>query len=1080
MIKWIRVKNRKKGIDLKKNILRSCLVSPIIIGAFLSSGQVFADENTTTQSTTVTENVQSSVEQSSSLQLNSDSVISDDNETNNSLSSSEVQNESQNLTDADKQDSAIADGQEAEKNADDQTSLINPSISEDNKESAGNSEGNNVDNSAVQESQSSDDTTDYVSSKTSLSNLAESKVSTSAVQAASQKVINQLAASKAVVKEVTSATLTNKGFDIQYNQAIPAGAKIMFAVWSDTNGQDDLIWYTADSNGHVVAKYTGSYGKYNIHTYQNLNGQMTGLNGRSIDVPKPSAKVRITKVDGTIYKVTVSDVPAYITSIQLPIWTEKGGQDDIQWYATTQNADSTFTRTFSIAEHNMESGQYNVHVYGTSAVTNSLTGLTGTSFQGDYHFGDVKVQPTLTANGIQISMPSDVSSDMTVYHAVWSAKNDQDDLIWYKVPANGQLTAKYTGDYGTYLIHTYAVIKGQMTCISATSIDVPRPSAKAKIIKESPTTYKVTITDVPVYIDSIQVPTWTEKNGQDDIQWYKATKTADGSYYVIFSEATHNLEAGTYNVHVYGNSRVTNSQTALLETRFEFDYQFGDVKVQASVDQNGINISMPSDVSSNLKVMHAVWSAKNDQDDLIWYQVPADGQLTAKYTGDYGTYLIHTYAVINGQMTCISATSINVPKPEIKATVTKESDVKVKVTVSNVPVYVTGITIPVWTSLNGQDDIKWYQAIKQSDGTYILTFSPKEHNFESGHYNIHIYGQSQVSHSLEALSSTSGVDLSTDKYVVAPSVTVQNHDANGGTLKVRVAESENTKKIKSVTVAAWSESNQSNLHWYTTSDVYDGVVTVMVNEKNHGYIKGNYTVHVYVDFTDNTTSGFNLGQYALNSDEPAQHAPSYFIDISSHNGVISVSDYQRLKSQGITGVVVKLTEGTSYTNPYARAQIANAQAAGLRVSAYHYSHYETAAEARAEAQYFVRVAQSMGLSGSTTMVNDMEERSMLNGDLNANTQAWKDEMTRLGYSNNVYYTMASWLDTKGGKLNTAKFGLSNLWVAHYLYAYTYLDQESAKSLSYYSNTAAWQYTSVSPKLSHALDESIDYTGRFTW
>lgn len=1080
MIKWIRVKNRKKGIDLKKNILRSCLVSPIIIGAFLSSGQVFADENTTTQSTTVTENVQSSVEQSSSLQLNSDSVISDDNETNNSLSSSEVQNESQNLTDADKQDSAIADGQEAEKNADDQTSLTNPSISEDNKESAGNSEGNNVDNSAVQESQSSDDTTDHVYSKTSLSNLAESKVSTSAVQAASQKVINQLAASKAVVKEVTSATLTNKGFDIQYNQAIPAGAKIMFAVWSDTNDQDDLIWYTADSNGHVVAKYTGSYGRYYIHTYQNLNGQMTGLNGRSIDVPKPSAKVRITKVDGTTYKLTVSDVPAYITSIQLPIWTEKGGQDDIQWYATTQNADGTFTRTFSIAEHNMESGQYNVHVYGTSAVTNSLTGLTGTSFQGDYHFGDVKVQPTLTANGIQISMPSDVSSDMTVYHAVWSAKNDQDDLIWYKVPANGQLTAKYTGDYGTYLIHTYAVIKCQMTCISATSIDVPRPSAKAKIIKESPTTYKVTITDVPVYIDSIQVPTWTEKNGQDDIQWYKATKTADGSYYVIFSEATHNLEAGTYNVHVYGNSRVTNSQTALLETRFESDYQFGDVKVQASVGQNGINISMPSDVSSNLKVMHAVWSAKNDQDDLIWYQVPADGQLTAKYTGDYGTYLIHTYAVINGQMTCISATSINVPKPEIKATVTKENDVKVKVTVSNVPVYVTGITIPVWTSLNGQDDIKWYQAIKQSDGTYILTFSPKEHNFESGHYNIHIYGQSQVSHSLEALSSTSGVDLSTDKYVVAPSVTVQNHDANGGTLKVRVAESENTKKIKSVTVAAWSEINQSNLHWYTTSDVYDGVVTVMVNEKNHGYIKGNYTVHVYVDFTDNTTSGFNLGQYALNADEPAQHAPSYFIDISSHNGVISVSDYQRLKSQGITGVVVKLTEGTSYTNPYARAQVANAQAAGLRVSAYHYSHYETAAEARAEAQYFVRVAQSMGLSGSTTMVNDMEERSMLNSDLNANTQAWKDEMTRLGYSNNVYYTMASWLDTKGGKLNTAKFGLSNLWVAHYLYAYTYLDQESAKSLSYYSNTAAWQYTSVSPKLSHALDESIDYTGRFTW
>ncbi|MCO4635366.1 N-acetylmuramoyl-L-alanine amidase [Streptococcus infantarius subsp. infantarius] len=256
-----------------------------------------------------------------------------------------------------------------------------------------------------------------------------------------QKLVAERRATENATDEVTSATLTNKGFDIQYNQTIPAGAKIMFAVWSEVNGQDGLIWYTADSNGHVVAKYTGSYGKYNIHTYQNINGQMIGLNGRTIDVPKPSAKVTITMVDGTTYKVTVSDIPAYITSIQLPTWTEKGGQDDIQWYSTTKNADGTFTRIFSIAEHNLEGGKYNVHVYGTNAVTNSLTCLTGTSFQSDYHFSDVHVQPTLTINGIQISMPSDVSSDLTVYHAVWSANNDQDDLIWYKVPTNGQLTA---------------------------------------------------------------------------------------------------------------------------------------------------------------------------------------------------------------------------------------------------------------------------------------------------------------------------------------------------------------------------------------------------------------------------------------------------------------------------------------------------------------------------------------------------------------------------------------------------------------------------------------------------------------
>ena len=807
---------------------------------------------------------------------------------------------------------------------------------------------------------------------------------------------------------------------------------------------------------------------------------MTGLNGTSIDVPKPSAKVTITKASSTTYKVTVTDVPVYITSVSLPTWTENRGQDDIIWYKTTKDSTTTYSATISVAEHNLESGKYNVHVYGTSAVTNSLTGLLGTSFQGDYEFGDVAVSASLGQNGINITMPSDVSQGITVYHAVWSAKNDQDDIVWYQVPSNGQLTAKYTGDYGTYLIHTYGVVNGQMVCLSATSINVPTPTVKATITKESATTYKVTVTDVPVYIDNIQVPTWTEANGQDDIQWYKATKAADGSYYVIFSEATHNLEAGTYNVHVYGNSHVTNSLMGLLGTRFTSDYKFGDVAVSASLGETGINITMPSDVSQGITVYHAVWSAKNDQDDIKWYKVDNNGKTTATYTGDYGTYLIHTYAVIKGQMTCISATSINVPKPEVTVTITKLSETSAKVTVTDVPVYIHDIQLPIWTSKNNQDDIKWYQATKQSDGSYTYTFYAKNHNFESGHYNVHVYGTSAVTNSFIGLTATSGIDLTFNQSLTKPTVTVQNHDVNGGTLKVRVAESENTKKIKSVTVAAWSESDQSNLYWYTTSDITNGTASLTVDEKYHDYIKGDYTVHVYVDFSDGTTSGYNLGSYTFNADQPVQQESSYFIDISSHNGVISVSEFLSLKSQGITGVVVKLTEGTSYTNPYASSQISNAQAAGLKVSAYHYSHYETAAEAKAEAQYFVSVAKSSGLSSSTVMVNDMESSQMLNGDINANTQAWKEEMTRLGYGDLVYYTMASWLDIKGGKVSTSTFGMSNFWVAHYVYGYTYLDQETAKSLAYYSSAAAWQYTSVSPKLSHALDENIDYTGRFTW
>lgn len=497
--------------------------------------------------------------------------------------------------------------------------------------------------------------------------------------------------------EVTSVSLASNGFNLQYNQAIASGAKIMFAVWSDVNGQDDLVWYTADSNGKATAKYTGSYGKYYVHTYQNLNGKMTGLNGTTIDVPKPSAKVSITKASATTYKVIVTDVPVYITSVTLPTWTENKGQDDIIWYKTTKDSTTTYSAAISVAEHNLESGKYNVHVYGTSAVTNSLTGLLGTSFQGDYAFGDVAVSASLGQKGINITIPSDVSKAITVYHAVWSAKNDQDDIVWYKVPSNGELTAKYTGDYGKYLIHTYGVVNRRMIGLNTTSIDVVNPSVSVDLTKVSETSVKVTISDVPAYMTSIVLPTWTENKGQDDI--------------------------------------------------------------------------------------------------------------------------------------------------------------------------------------------KWYQATKQSDGSYTYTFYAKNHNFESGHYNVHVYGTSAVTNSFIGLTATSGIDLTFSEKLTNPTVTVQNHNAANGTLQVVIAETETSKDIASVAVAAWSQAEQKNIHWYTTSSVVNGKVVVTVDEKYHHNISGDYTVHVYIKTTSGDTVGYALGSYALTKTQSTAKATTSY----KGTGVYSVT-----------------------------------------------------------------------------------------------------------------------------------------------------------------------------------------------
>lgn len=156
--------------------------------------------------------------------------------------------------------------------------------------------------------------------------------------------------------------------------------------------------------------------------------------------------------------------------------------------------------------------------------------------------------------------------------------------------------------------------------------------------------------------------------------------------------------------------------------------------------------------------------------------------------------------------------------------------------------------------------------------------------------------------------------------------------------------------------------------------------------------------------------------------------PKTFIDVSSHNGEISVDDYRALACQGVGGVVVKLTEDTWYNNPKAPSQVRNAQIAGLQVSTYHFSRYTTEEEARAEARFYIQAAQKLNLLKSTVMVNDFEDSKMLYN-INRNTQAWVNEMRKHGYNNLMFYTSASWLEENNlgyrDPVSTSQFGIEN-------------------------------------------------------
>lgn len=198
-----------------------------------------------------------------------------------------------------------------------------------------------------------------------------------------------------------------------------------------------------------------------------------------------------------------------------------------------------------------------------------------------------------------------------------------------------------------------------------------------------------------------------------------------------------------------------------------------------------------------------------------------------------------------------------------------------------------------------------------------------------------------------------------------------------------------------------------------------------------------------------------------------------FIDISSHNGALSVEDFKAMQKYGVHGVCVKLTEGTTYVNPYAKMQISNAIAAGMNVSAYHYSWFTTKAQAEAEADFFAKTAFSMGLDTNTLMVNDAENPVMNNGFTTENSLYFALRLIdHFGFNRVVHYSFANWFTT--GVLNPTTLKPDSLWVAHYV-------NNPNKENLLYTNNAAWQWSSefVFPEIPNKrFDISMDYSGWF--
>ncbi|MBM7643154.1 GBS Bsp-like repeat-containing protein [Streptococcus loxodontisalivarius] len=557
----------------------------------------------------------------------------------------------------------------------------------------------------------------------------------------------------------------------------------MFAVWGDPNDQNDLIWYTASAAGaaYVDLSKHKEYGKYNIHTYANRNGQMVGLDVTSITIVT-DVKVAVTSKSTDAFTITVSNVPDSISSVTIPVWTDKNNQDDIKWYTAQKTASKTYTVTVATKDHNSEFGHYNIHVYGQSTITGGLIGLSATD-----GYNNVDNRKTATVSLVN-----------------------------------------------------YAENK--------TSFDVA-------VVGSSATK---TLTGV-------RIAAWSEDKGQDDLKWY-APAISNNQAKQTISIADLSNTSGNYTVHVYTDYTDGTTTGTNLGT-FKITKPASKTEVTSNLTNQGIALHVTStEVRDYKKVKFAVWSQEKDQDDIKWYDADASGNALALYTdhSGYDTYNIHTYSFENGRAVGLAVSTIELPKPSAKVAVEKTDDTHYKITVTETPQYITSVTIPVWSNKNDQDDIKWTSASKNADGSYTAIVSLSDHKLDTGQYQAHVYANSLIgNNSLVGLGVTS-FTVELPKNLTTPSILVTEYDKDKGIVDILVDGSAINRSIKSISVAAWSEEGQSNIHWYTVTPT-NNQATIQVNQLKHRGVEGTYTIHAYVDYQDGERSGYVVGDYLLAS-----------------------------------------------------------------------------------------------------------------------------------------------------------------------------------------------------------------------
>ena len=390
-----------------------------------------------------------------------------------------------------------------------------------------------------------------------------------------------------------------------------------------------------------------------------------------------------------------------------------------------------------------------------------------------------------------------------------------------------------------------------------------RVSGNLTINNQTSNGFDVVVTNVSgggKEVQEVRVPIWSDKNGQDDLTWYHADKQSDGSYKVHVDTASHKGDAGSYSVHLY--YMLNGKRTYITETKATVpqstESQVTGKLTISNQTSNGFDVVVTNVSGGDKEVKEVrvpIWSDKNGQDDLTWYHADkqSDGSYkvhvdTASHKGDAGSYSVHLYYMLNGKRTYITETKATVPESQVTGnlTINNQTSNGFDVVVTNVSgggKAVQEVRVPIWSDKNGQDDLTWYHADKQSDGSYKVHVDTASHKDDAGTYSVHLYYM--LNGKRTYITETKATVNPAVESRLTGKLNIENMTENGFDVVITDVSGAG-KAIQEVLVPVWSDKDgQDDLKWPSASKQADGSYKTHVSISDHKNNHGDYTVHLY-------------------------------------------------------------------------------------------------------------------------------------------------------------------------------------------------------------------------------------------